>query len=281
MHRILAALAAAAAFYLSAPALAQSGPEADMAAAQSAYQRGDIDAMLPSLARVLEARNAKPATKAEAFDLKASYEFLTLHDLDAAVSTLNDALAFFPGDVHFLTLRGAYRSTAGYPELALPDLDAAVRAAPYGPIVRRGRGFAMLQLGRFEDAAEDMQVALGARSYSPFLALELHIVRMRTGVDDRVEFEGNTARFDAKAWPAPIIAFYRGTLSAEAVVATAKASPAGDQAGNVCEAYYYVGQAAMTAGDLATAKTLFEQAVAVCPFDFSEGAGAKAELSRM
>lgn len=281
MRRALSCLAVAAALGLSSVASAQTGAEGAMADARAASRRGDEDAALAAWARVLDAPDATPLMKGEALDATASYQFLVKHDLDAAMSAMDAAVALFPGDPHYLTLRGVYRTTAGQPAQGLPDLDEAVRVAPGSLLIRRARGFTLLHLGRFVEAAADMRLALKAQDYSPFLPLELHVVRMRTGVDDRIEFGASTERFDPKVWPGPIVAFYRGDLAAEAVIAAADASPSADRTGNLCEAYYFIGQAATAAGELANAKGLFEQAVAICPFDFTEGAGAKAELSRM
>lgn len=272
-------------FGLSSNALAEATPERAVDAAfeeaQAAFDRSDFDEALKALARAAQASDATAEERAAAWDSQAGILFLEKHDVDAAVSAMNRSISLFPDGWRRLQYRGAYRTTTGDPELAIRDLDKAVALSPDVWSTHGARGLALLGLGRFDAAARDLERALQIESGRPYVALALHVARIRAGKDDRAEFSAYTARFGSDAWPGPIFAFYAGDLTAEALLQAALVGPHAEADGHLCEANYYIAEAAMAAGDAAGARDMFQTAIAVCGFSFSERGGALSELKRL
>jgi lipoprotein NlpI len=280
----LAASLAALIVTLGAAAGASEQPldvRAEIASTNSAYQRGDSDGALAGTERIIAAPNATAAQRAEALVLHANILFLSKRDAAGAIADMNAALALFPANPSWLVVRGAYRSTAGEPELALGDLDKAITLEPGAWEPYAARGLARLHLMRFAEAASDLQRALELQPGKPFIALALHIARLRLGQDDAPEFAHNTAAIDQSRWPAPLIGFFRGVISGEALLAMAGKNDGSDRTEIQCEAPYYVGEAVLAAGDRARARALFQTAKDACPMDYSEWSGAIAELAQL
>lgn len=280
--RGLAVLAALALWTTPAACQGQSR-EADAARAEidRAQQGNDPDMTIKALGRLIAAPDATAAERASAYELRATAYFLHKHQLDPAVADMDAAISLFPNQAEFRVRRGSFLSTAGKPELALADFDVAQKLAPdtIGPY--RARGLALLHMSRFDAAATDLTHTLTIDPNWPFVVFELHIIRLRTGVDDKAEFTANAAHIPANGWPAPIVEFYAGRLTAAALLQAAQTAPEADRAGWVCEANYYAGEAALAAKDTTSARRLLQAAADICPFDYSELSGARADFERL
>ncbi|MDB5432100.1 MAG: hypothetical protein JWP35_3216 [Caulobacter sp.] len=281
--RLAAALMALSLGVTASAIAAQPGNnvQVEAAVADQAYAHHDYDAAIAALDRLLAAPDATAEQRAAALQFRANIRFLNKHDPAGAIADMDAALALFPDNADWLIYRGAYRSSAGQPALALVDFNRAIALRPDAWQPHRARGLALLHLLRFQEAADDLRQALTVNPDLPFVALELHIARLRMGQDDGEAFARDTTRFDMNRWPGPIIAFYQGRLSGEVLLAMATADLSLDRPEQRCEASYYVGEAALAAGDRARARTLFRAAKATCPMEYSEWSGAVAELTRL
>jgi lipoprotein NlpI len=79
-------------------------------------------------------------------------------------------------------------------------------------------------------------------------------------------------------WPAPIIRFYLGQITPEAVLDAAHDSNANKKREQLCEANFYLGEWALQRGTKDEAARLFGLAAAECRKDVNLWADAKAEL---
>ncbi len=82
-------------------------------------------------------------------------------------------------------------------------------------------------------------------------------------------------------WPAPVIRFYLGQLTADALIGAADDPNPHTKAGQLCEANFFSGERALQQGAKDEAARLFHLAVTLCPQDFDERAAAGAELKAL
>lgn len=283
--RTPACLAAVIAAALMVGAAARPTPPtentAEFEAVQAAINRKDFDAALTYLARITAVTGVSPEERAAAWEAKAGIYFLEKQDVNAAVAALDQSLKLFPDDWRRLQYRGAYRTTTGSPELAIQDLDRAVALSPDVWSTHGARGLALLGLGQFDDAARDLERAAELEPGGPYVALALHVARIRVGKDDRAAFSAASARFGGAAWPGPVFRFYAGDLTAEDLFQAVQSGPEAQRDDRLCEASYYVAEAALAAGETSVARQHLRTAVDICGYSFSERGGALSELKRL
>jgi len=143
------------------------------------------------------------------------------------------------------------------------------------------RGEAALYAGRIAAAVDDFAALTRIEGpANPYALLWLHIARQRAGQDDKQELEANAANVDRRRWPWPIVAFYSGTESANAVFAAATTST-GNSLRRICDAEFYVAIDRLANGDQREARRLFEAAVKDCSVHVRDHAFAAMELARL
>jgi lipoprotein NlpI len=130
-------------------------------------------------------------------------------------------------------------------------------------------------------AADDFAALTRIRPADSYASLWLHMTRRRAGQDDKQELEANAAKLDQRRWPCPIVAFYLGSESADAVFAAATAASTGDSQTRLCDADFYVAVDRLVDGDQREAHRLFEAAVKDCSVRDREHAFAAMELARL
>jgi tetratricopeptide (TPR) repeat protein len=119
-------------------------------------------------------------------------------------------------------------------------------------------------------AADDAATAVKIAPADGDNVLWLHLIRMRLHQDDAAEFAANRQALDGNQWPAPLIAFFGGAMSAER-----------ERRDHVCEADFFVGLYQAGIGAAAEARPLLQSAAQDCPNDFPQRPAATLELQRL
>ena len=109
-----------------------------------------------------------------------------------------------------------------------------------------------------------------------YWALWLDIVGKRNNLPSRLDEA--TKQIDMTKWPAPVLRFFLGRLTPEAVLAAADNPNPQTKRGQVCEANFFTAQLALQRGAKDEAARLFRLASADCPKSFIEEFAANAEL---
>ena len=129
-------------------------------------------------------------------------------------------------------------------------------------------------------AVEDAAAAVKIAPADGDNVLWLHLIRNRAHQDDAAEFAANRQALDGSQWPAPVIAFYGGVMSADQVLSAAAAAEQ-ERRNHVCEADFFVGFYQAGNGAAAEARPLLQSAAQDCPNDFLERPAATLELQRL
>lgn len=278
------AIALAAVLAAAAPAAAQLSGAANEANRRGAQlgQRGDLDGALREFSRVIELAPESPIgwynrglVRRDQGDCRsAAGDFSRVLERDArhsgalyhrgnCMQALGDSGAAaadytrvieLPGrvDGRFLAhrARGDVLRRSGALEQALADYTrvAELRA---DTTALRSRAWVQLYLGRWKEAHDDaarfLREGQGKEAASPYVALVGHIALRRLGqraVADAFLDEW-AKRFNAEAWPAPVLRHLRGTLGSRELAAAA-GTP-----GETTEAQVYIGVGLLLANERA------------------------------
>jgi lipoprotein NlpI len=202
-------------------------------------------------------------------------------DFDRALADYEQALVFAPSDARLYNERGlAYAGMSDFPN-AIADFNRAIALKPdqAGAIMNRGR--INFVLGNFAQAAADLQRGLSLDSADADAALWLHVARLRLTQDDASDFATHAAAVDSSRWPAPVLHYFLGTLSADQLRAAAKDSTAGASSDRACGTAFFLGEDALLRKDRDAAAVLFDESRTVCPKEATEHKAASAELQRL
>jgi lipoprotein NlpI len=202
-------------------------------------------------------------------------------DFDRALADYEQAIVFAPSDARLYNERGvAYAGMSDFNN-AIADFNRAIALKPDQGAPIKNRGRTNFVLGNFAQAAADLQRGLSLDSADADAALWLHVARLRLAQDDTSDFAAHAAAADSSRWPAPVLRYFLGTLSAEGLRAAAKDSTAGPLADRACATAFFLGEDALLRKDAAAATALFDESRTVCPKDATEHKAASAELQRL
>jgi lipoprotein NlpI len=249
------------------------------------------------------------SNRGNAYNVKGAYD-LAIQDLDQAIRLNPDlALAYYNrGNAYYA--KGAFaRAIEDYdraiqlePDFAIvyfsraraytgkgdfgratEDFDHAIRLNPddYDVDFSWDRGISHFGLARFPEAAGDLARYVSANPKHPYAILWLYLARQQSHKGGAEELEVQAQALDLAQWPGPIIRFYQGAISAEALLKASWDPDPRMANGHDCEATYFIGEIALIAGRAVEAKTRFQHALDICPVGLVVTGVVKAELGRL
>ncbi len=234
------------------------------------------DAAIADADRAIAAGDHTDAHTLKALDLYIGKQNAAAAEVEAEL-----AVAQNPGDLGARSIRSAIRDILGKSDGAVEDSDVVLAKRPNDSGVWKGRGQILLNAGRYHESADSLTRSLNLEPTGTYAVIQRHVARLRQGEGDQTEFEAALAKLKPDPWPSTLIAFFQGKIDERALLAAADKGAPAELAGQRCEADYYIGQTRMAAKDPAGARPHFERAAKACPFNFTEGAGARGELKRM
>jgi tetratricopeptide (TPR) repeat protein len=145
------------------------------------------------------------------------------------------------------------------------------------------RGFADFDAGKSAEAVEDFTQAIKlgiSDQYGPYVVLWLNLARARAGKEmssSELEAVFNNLQKKPDQWPLPIVMLFMDKNGdPQKIFDAVKANPDKD-----CEAQFYVGEWYLLRGMADPAAKALHMAADNCPQNYSEFAGARAELPRI
>lgn len=260
----------------SAIALDDKNAEAFNIRGQALADAGKVDQALSDFDRAIALDNGYAAAfynRGNAYTAKG--------DFAAAIASFDRAVALNPIDIAALTNRAlAYEMVDEY-DRAIADYESLMKFIPNGGDAYYGRGRMRFQLGRFAEAADDFARAAEGSAANPYYAMWLQIAAARAGRNEQARVASVTGRLDLDGWPGPVLKNMLGRMSLDAVLAAARDPDPETQQGQLCEAYFYLGELALARGERAEGERLLKLAIGTAQSGFSEFRAAQAELTRL
>jgi tetratricopeptide (TPR) repeat protein len=209
-------------------------------------------------------------------------------DAPGAVEDYGLFLAAHPTDTEARMGRALARQFAGDLDGADADLSLVLDALPDAATPRASRGYLRVMRGDFTAAAADLTRAAAFSGAPPEVALWRFIAERRAGLSADGPLRMAAKALASDQWPAPVMHYFLGAIAGDAVLAAAAQEQPGKRQGELqaingrlCEAYFYLGEAALMQKDTDEAGALFAAAVATGMTRFTEFAGAQIELNRL
>jgi lipoprotein NlpI len=238
----------------------------------------DVDAAIAACSRLVASAAVRDADRAAAQFNRATFH-LRKGETDRAIADYNALLSSLPGDVVVLNSRGEAHSRKADFDSALADFDEAVRQNPRYPLAFRNRARIHFYRGNFDSAAEDFRFAEQIDRSNAYSLLWRYVAEARAGTIDQAGLVRGLAPL-REGWPKPIVLHYLGRMTEAAMLAAAAADPA-RRPEQECEAYFFLGQKHVLAGETAAAAAALKKAAALCPDHMVEHHATRVELKRL
>jgi len=270
-------------------------------AAEGAYERHgsvcDLKAIAESWAAAGEFQEAigwydKLIPKAQGADrLVARMDrgfLLSLNgDHKAALAALDGLLGDAPRYVRAYQLRGRVKLRKGDIKGALQDYETAKTINSGHPSAYLILGLAYYDVGDYKKAIEAFERATAFSNAHEYTHLYLCLARSRTGVPaERLKAMRELMKFlesrkEQNDWFAALGGYLIGNVSEEQLLKAARQGGKDQQRERLCEAWGYIGQRAMIAGERDRAVERFEKCLATKVGSFMEYGSAHMELRRI
>jgi len=276
MHKTLMAFA-----FVAASGAAWAAGYDDFVRANAARQAGNLELALSSYTAALVAGDLSPAFVPNAYLGRAEI-YYSNGKCALAVTDLDAALALRPALGGALQLRAYANDCLGKADIAEADLNALVAAAPAITLYIT-RGDFYWRHARFAQAGADYAKAAALhdrRSFdwqpAAFNLLWYAISMSRSQNFVAADFAAKAKGYDLDSWPGPLVSFYLGKASQDAVYR--EAAKGGNQ--QKCEADFFIAEWQIASGNLA-GKTLLQGIPQTCSSNAYIAVAARIELHRI
>lgn len=270
-----------AAFFV-AGGIAWAAAYDDFSNGQNALHRGDPGAAIAAFSRALGAGDLAAGYLPAAYFGRAR-AYLQKEQCQPALADVNEALKLRGNDAESYVLRAETEICLNQQEAAFADFEQALRLRPSEHVYEQ-YAFQQWAAGLFAAAAGNFEAAVNASSESnphlPYLILWYALAADRAGALDRKALAAHARKIDSDDWPGPLVELYLGKLTAERAESAAADRNTQIDAQHKCEAYFYLAEWQLAAGDRDGAKARLDQAVATCPHDFLEYSASMLEQKR-
>ena len=196
----------------------------------------------------------------------ADYDTAVRLDPDLPASYNNRGVAYGKLDMH---------------QRAIDDYDIAIRLNSNDFVAFKNRGNAHFYLGDFGVAARDFETLADDKPSDAYRMIWLYLAQARSGAGDVSALTERAGRINTGAWPGPVIEMLLGESTPAVVLDAARQVALDKRAEQECEAYFYLGQYHLIAGNIGEAQRMFQLSVDTGVTNFIEYTGSEAELKRL
>ena len=177
--------------------------------------------------------------------------------------------------------RGVAYGKLGMHQRAIDDYDIAIRLNSNDFVAFKNRGNAHFYLGDFGVAARDFETLADDKPSDAYRMIWLYLAQARSGAGDVSALTERAGRINTGAWPGPVIEMLLGESTPAVVLDAARQVALDKRAEQECEAYFYLGQYHLIAGNIGEAQRMFQLSVDTGVTNFIEYTGSEAELKRL
>ena len=239
----------------------------------------DYDKALPDFdkALFLEPKSAKAQYFRAMTHAKLGRQAAAIRDFTAAIALDDHYVAAYRG-------RAGALETSGEVDAAVADLDHAIALGPKDWRSWSVRGQFRFRRGQFHLAVSDFSKAAEldvTRDGLPYRQVWLFLARERAGRDGKADLAAFRKSREGGDWPVPVIDMFLGTTSVADCLGAAKDADAQRDKEKKCEAFYFVGELHILAGERKQGVEFFQKCIDTGLSGFIEYEGAKAELDRL
>ncbi|MFO7900217.1 MAG: tetratricopeptide repeat protein [Planctomycetota bacterium] len=224
------------------------------------------------LVRLYPQRDRSYQVRVEAYDCASRFA--------DAVDDLTTLIERSPREALYYRMRCISYRALGEGRKALADADTTLRLAGGTAGAYAARGCSYELLGELDKAFADYKRAAELNDDKRFYTIWLCLIRRKQG--RRAEADKIVRNFledfDEEKWIAPVLRFLAGRITEQDVLSRAEHPEPERDREQHCEAYYYLGAAAMAEGKLDKAEAYFKKCVDQGVYNFYEHGFALRDL---
>jgi len=234
-----------------------------------------LGAELPLNATIASYNKLITSTRYRGNDLARLYwerarHYVELRRFRQANHDLSEAINLKPAYINAYLLRASVRaSLQQYPE-AFQDYDKVLQLDPSNLNVFKSRGIVNFVLGRYEDAIIDNKLYLRKRPDDLYRIIWLYLNERYNDRQADTTISRYITGLNLDLWPGAIIKLYLGDITFEELQNAFQTNQLNMNAGNACEAYFYLGQYFLLNNDRVSAKKYFAKAIKTQATDYIE-----------
>src|SRR5580698_1653500 len=209
--------------------------------------------------------------------------YANLARFDEALQDVNNSVRLAPNASNPLSCRAETYFRSGQFEKSIADYSKAISLGATDGAAFRGRGVSRFFAGHMEDASTDFVKASEFADQETKIYCDIWLVtafeRLKKAVPDEV-----IKRAAANAhgeWPRAGLAVMTGAMSPDEMLRTLDEKKGDERAMALAEAYFYIGEHYLDAGDSKTAQSYFEKTRALGVIIYTEDISAALELARL
>jgi len=202
--------------------------------------------------------------------------YLDTGKLAEAAVDLDALIALRPMLTSAYTIRAAIDARLGNAAQSVTDSKKVLALLPSDYVRNMATGIIAWQADEPDVAEENFTYAASQGSSNVYAWLWLALTKARIG---KVVPKENFPDSDNKSWPAPIIGFFTGDTTQDAVFAAAGEGEDALTRGRICEANFYIGEWLLQHRDPSAAQPMIRKAADDCPMDFVEWSPAQIALA--
>jgi lipoprotein NlpI len=197
----------------------------------------------------------------------------TLADVDKALPLSAQA-----GELHYA--RGLALLSLGRADEAVAAMQSA-REPGTGSFVTKGLGNALYYQGHYAEAEASFREAMQESSGEDrdFALIWLYLAAERNAGAGRTAIAPFIEQSDRDRWPGAVVHYLAGRMSQDDLLRSARKDKQMERL-NLSEAWFYVGQQLLLAGDAEGARRMFQRTVDIGALPYREHAFAQIELKR-
>ncbi len=237
----------------------------------------DLDGALADYNRAIELNGANPVAYYNRAMTKQSKG-----DLEGALADLNPAIKLDPKNAAAFHSRGAVREVKGDFKGALEDYNRAIELDPKDTTTFGNRASVYYSLRQWDNSLKDyersFEISTEGQDYAH---LYVWLIRARSGQEETASQalrQYLAQRPNKSDWFGTVGNYLLGTVTEDDLVAAAASPDKKKEAGQLCEAWFYIGMKKLIAGDKVGAESSFNKSMATNEKDYTEYHYARAEL---
>lgn len=237
-------------------------------AAKDAWKKcskaSDTDTKLRDCSVAIDSGTLPKDVVANALLLRAS-AYDERGDHDQAIKDLDESIRLNPSSSRAIDTRGwEYLRKFEY-KRAIDDFDRSILLNPKNEYAYANRGIARFLSCDFADARSDFAKSerLDPKPTRAFMATKRILASLRDAKEKGVKPDTSAVIFqgDLTQWPGPIVAYYDGVISREALLRAAQVPFENERKWKLCQAYFYLGEHALIEGNYEEAMELLQKSL--------------------
>jgi tetratricopeptide (TPR) repeat protein len=236
--------------------------------------KGDLDHAIADYTQVItiDPSASSYSNRADAYDDKRDY--------DRSIADYTKAIEFNPKAPDLFHNRALEYRFKGDVASAIADYTQEIQVDPKLWRAYFSRGNVSVLMGALPPAMADLNKAAELAPKNAYIALWIEIANRRSSSAGHLADAAK--QVDMTNWPAPVVNFYLGQSTVEALLAAANSGDAAQRTKQTCAANFYIGEFVLQQGKMTDAARLFKSAAdASCRTSPLEYFSAQSELKAL